>query len=134
MGEPKGKSCYNKRMGKKTGSDPKRHQLEVELQAFFANEVNDERLWDVEITRIEVSADRKYVQLYYLPPGGAEEIVAEAMEDLLPRLIGCAAEVLFHAPRFSLKLDRGAGNKRRVSEILDELRDDRKLTPGENSG
>lgn len=111
-------------MGKKAGGDPKRHLVEAELQAFFANEVEDERLRDLKVTRIELSNDRTHVKLYYLPPEGFADFAADAMADLIPRLRARAAEVLFHTPELSVNLDRGAGNKRRVEEILEELRGD----------
>ncbi|MFQ5504651.1 MAG: ribosome-binding factor A [Planctomycetota bacterium] len=102
----------------------KLHELQSELEAFFHNEVVDERLEGLSLTGIELSSDRKHLTLRYLPVEGRDESAQEGLQHILALVRERAREVLFRAPEIRFKLDRGAQNRQRVERILRELADE----------
>ncbi len=115
-------------------------RLHEELQLLFLNELTDERLESVEFTTTSLSSDKRLVTVCYLPPdAGADDdenqtVLEDLLEDIKPQVAARAADVLRRVPEIRFRFDRGAGNERRVSAILDELRETGALnTPPEPS-
>lgn len=107
---------------KRHGPDPKQGVLEQELLSFFQNEVVDDRLLGLVATRVELSQDRRHLTVYYLPEEDADAAATTAgLEDLHHEILDRAFDVLHRRPELRFKLDKGAGNQRRVEAILAEL-------------
>ena len=108
--------------------DPKLAVLRDEVDSFFRNELCDEALMGVQMTRLALTPDRKMMTVYYLAPEGREEQARSKIEDLRPILADLAFPILERRAEVRFKWDRGAENQRRVEELL------REIHGGEDSG
>ncbi|GEM_PF-5296232 len=105
--------------------DPKIAPLQDEVDYFFRNELCDEALMGVQLTRIALTPDRKIMTVYYLPPEELKgEMVEEKIEDLRPILADRVFPILERRPEIRFKWDRGAENQRRVEELLKEIQEE----------
>jgi ribosome-binding factor A len=110
-------------MKHKDREDPKLAPLREEVDSFFRNELCDEVLMGVKMTRIELTPDRKIMTVYYLAPEGNEELVAPKIQDLGPIIADLVFPILEKRTRVRFKRDRGAENQRRVEELLREIQE-----------
>ena len=109
-------------MKNRNREDPKVPPLRDEVDFFFRNELCDEALMGTQMTRIELTPDRKLMTIYYLAPEGREDGVDKKIEDLRPILADRAFPILERRPEIRFKRDRGAENQRRVEELLKEIK------------
>jgi ribosome-binding factor A len=100
------------------------------LENWFLNELESDVAESAMLTRLELTTDRKHLNVFYAPIGdGAEEDgdgVASWVEDELEGLVYAMGDVVeeeLHGrrPEIRLKLDKGARNAARVESILNEL-------------
>jgi len=113
-------------MSRRGREDPKQKLIKRELETYFENEVVDERLLGVTWTGFDLSPDRRYLTIRFLPVPGTEDEAGEAMDALTPQVRERVSEILVRVPEVRFVLDRGADNQRRVEQILDELARQRK--------
>jgi len=119
---------------KHQGRDPKEAIVEQELSSWFENEIVDDSLTGYLLTRVDLSTDRSHLTLWYLPPEGTEHgdsaenstdaEVQEALAGHKWEAQGLVEEILRKRPEIRWREDRGAENKRRVENILEELREE----------
>lgn len=113
------------------------------LENWFLNELESDVSESANLTRVELTTDRKHLNVFYAPIGDGEagdaDGVAQWLEDELESLVYAMGDVVeeeLHGrrPEIRLKLDRGARNAARVESILKELSLDRDASTGEVNG
>lgn len=102
--------------------DFKAERLQQALEVSFDQLAVADELEDVKMTGIELTPDRKFVDVYWVGAEGADEAEIEsALERIRFELENEAEDVLRRRARVRFRMDRGAVNQRRVESILDEL-------------
>ena len=101
-------------------------ELRKIISQIFLEDLADERLGFVTITRVEITEDLRFARVYYSVLGGEaeKESTREAVEEQAPYLRRLAVERINmkYAMEFKFELDRSIDEGFRIDEIFKKLK------------
>ena len=114
------------------GMRPERVQEAIrrEVSLIIQKEIKDPRLGFVTITKVEISKDLKNAHIYYIVLGEEKEAKSSrgaliSAEGYIRKLIGDRIKMKF-VPEIKFKPDRSMEHTRRVYEILDNIKKEKR--------
>ncbi len=114
------------------GMRPKRvkEALRREVSLILQREIKDPRLGFTTVTRVEISNDLKNADIYYSVLGGDKDMkgtrgALTSAAGYIKKLIGDRLKMKF-VPEIRFKVDESMERTRRVFEILEDIKEERK--------